>query len=125
MPSSTNPRILVVDDSELVLEIVKLTLESEGYEVITKSSPFEAFMFITREQPDLVLLDMSMPGMEGDVLLGVLQGSGQACRSTILLHSDRDEASLSEAVKSTGAHGFIRKTGDPEALLAQVSAWLR
>jgi CheY-like chemotaxis protein len=120
----STPRVLVVDDSDLVLEIVKLTLESEGYEVITKTSPFEAFTIITREQPELVLLDLSMPGMEGDVLLNVIRGSGHQCRSIILLHSDRDEVVLNQAVAATGAHGFIRKTGDPEQLLSQVASWV-
>ena len=58
-------RIMVVDDEPDLLEVVKLILESDGYQVVTAGSGQEALNKIEKETPDLVLLDIIMPKMDG------------------------------------------------------------
>jgi CheY-like chemotaxis protein len=58
-------KIMVVDDEEHILELVKAILETEGYEVITAASGPEALEQLKKAKPDLILLDMMMPGMSG------------------------------------------------------------
>jgi two-component system response regulator VicR len=58
-------KIMVVDDEPDLLEVVKLILESDGYQVVTASSGQEALNIIEKEKPDLVLLDIIMPKMDG------------------------------------------------------------
>lgn len=58
-------KILVVDDEESLLQLVSVLLEEEGYEVLTASSGDEALAKLKDSKPDLVLMDMMMPGMSG------------------------------------------------------------
>src|SRR5215470_17653990 len=63
------PRILVIDDDAGIRESLRMTLEYDGYEVLGAATPQEGLALVERESPDLVLLDVKMPGMDGlDVL---------------------------------------------------------
>src|SRR6185436_17350338 len=62
-------KILLVDDSEIYRDMARYMLESRGYEVVTLSSPFAFGAAITREQPDLALVDAFMPALQGDQLI--------------------------------------------------------
>ena len=59
------PRILIVDDDETTLDLLSMQLQSEGYQVETASGGAEALEFIRRQVPDLILLDLLMPGIDG------------------------------------------------------------
>ena len=59
------PKIMAVDDEESILELIKAVLEAENYEVITASSGDECLEKLKTVKPDLILLDMMMPGMSG------------------------------------------------------------
>ncbi|MCK4532079.1 MAG: response regulator, partial [Candidatus Aenigmarchaeota archaeon] len=58
-------KIMVVDDEESLIELVTAVLEQEGYEIITAMNGEEALERLKTEKPDLILLDMMMPGMSG------------------------------------------------------------
>ncbi|HLC02873.1 MAG TPA: response regulator transcription factor [Anaerolineales bacterium] len=62
---SKTPRILIVDDDETTLDLLSMQLQSEGYQVETASGGAEALEFIRRQVPDLILLDLLMPGIDG------------------------------------------------------------
>jgi CheY-like chemotaxis protein len=117
-------KVLVVDDSEIVREMVSIELEERGYTVVAMASPIGFTAALKREQPDLVLMDVSMPALQGDKLVDLANRSGgPGC--PIVLHSDRPEAELRELVKGCGAHGYIRKTGDGAQLAQAVNQILR
>src|SRR5687767_8060865 len=87
--------ILIVDDDELVLEILRERLESEGFHVITHNQPIGTSTVILANKPDVVLLDISLPGLSGAALsrLPVL-------RSTpIIYHSSKRQEELDRLVK--------------------------
>jgi DNA-binding response OmpR family regulator len=121
--SATKRRILVVDDSEICRELVKLLLQSRGYDVITLDSPFGFGAAVSREQPDLVLVDASMPALHGGKLVEVALQKG-ICSCPIVFHSDRSPRELQSLVLSTGASGFIQKTSDADELAARVEEYL-
>lgn len=122
---SAKKKILVIDDSEIVLGLVRATLEGGGFQVITQSRTAGAIALVLQEKPDLVLLDVNMPTITGDKL-AKLFGKAQASGETIvLLHSSLPEAALRARTNSAGAHGYIQKTDDSFQLLREVNRWLK
>jgi two-component system OmpR family response regulator len=122
--AATKPRILVIDDSEIVLEAVRDMLEEGGYEVATLTSALLFPQTVRTFQPNLILLDLNMPALSGQRTFEIAKRLDVATMIPIVFHSDRPETELAAAVRSTGAAGFIRKTGDAEALLKQIAKWL-
>ncbi|WP_170319924.1 response regulator [Polyangium spumosum] len=121
--SATKRRILVVDDSEICRELVKLLLQSRGFEVVTLDSPFGFGAAVAREQPDLVLVDVNMPALPGGKLVEVAIQKG-ILTCPIVFHSDRPARELQSLVLSTGASGFIPKTNDADELASRVEEYL-
>jgi CheY-like chemotaxis protein len=117
----TRKRIVVVDDSAICLEATAMMLEEAGYEVVTVDSPFALSSTMTREAPDLVLVDIGMPGLAGDKLVEITlrnQERGRLC--AIVLHSDRPEHDLLGLARACGASGYIRKTSDGRTLAREI-----
>lgn len=117
-------KIMVVDDSELILDVIGSTLRAAGYEVVTRSVPIGTGAAILRERPALVLMDVSMPLVTGTEISESLRSSSATHGGIIVLHSDRPAEELAVLAEQCGADGFIRKTGDPRELRAEVAKWL-
>jgi len=95
MPTSQNskPRILVVDDQEIVRYTMDVVLTQQGYRVLQASSVSEAVEVLAAHQPDLVLLDLTMPGNDGIVLLRQMRQSALYKSTPVIIltaHSDRN-----------------------------------
>ena len=75
------PRVLVVDDDPVTLEVVRERLETLGYDVAVRSEPIGTAQWIAQEQPAFVLLDVSMPALSGTGLAQIL-GRNSSTRST-------------------------------------------
>src|SRR5688500_602197 len=87
---SLRPRVLVVDDDPVTLEVVRERLETLGYVVTVRSEAIGTAQWIAQEQPEFVLLDVSMPALSGTGLAQIL-GRNSSTRSTaVILHSSRD-----------------------------------
>lgn len=113
-------RLLLLDDSALILNATKLALESAGHQVEATSEPAEFFTALKKLQPDLALVDVSMPTLEGDAVVWIARAHQlHACR--IVLYSAKSATELEKLVASSGADGFICKTTDEEALRRQVT----
>ncbi|MDX2052439.1 MAG: response regulator [Polyangiaceae bacterium] len=110
-------RVLVVDDDENHLYMVRELLTLEGYEVKTYGSPFGATRAVNEFMPDVVLVDINMPGLSGDRLAPLLIKETIA---RVVLYSSNDEDSLRLAVEQTGAAGYVCK-GDPGMLRFMLS----
>src|SRR4029453_17206104 len=111
-------RILVVDDEAEIRRSVRMILEYEGYEVIEASSGPEGLTLAEREGPDLVFLDIKMPGMDG---LEVLQRI-KAANETLPVVMISGHATVSTAVEATklGAFDFIEKPLASERVLVTI-----
>lgn len=112
-------KVLVVDDNEIVLELVRMHLEDQGFEVETVQSAFQMPQAIRNAQPDVILLDVKMPALRGDKAARILAERSFSKHIPVVLFSDLDEAELAALVAETGAAGFVRKTANAE-LLANV-----
>lgn len=120
---STKPKVLLIDDDPLHLDVTGELLRAEGYEVVAHRGPFGATEKVITEEPDLVLVDVNMPGLSGEGLVTVLRGRQKTKGVRIALHSSNDEDALREAAERLTVGGWIAK-GDPEALRRKVSELL-
>lgn len=110
-------KVLIVDDDVTQLLVVKTWLERVGCEVLTRSTPFGTSGAILKSQPDVVLLDVEMPGLSGDLLADLI--SKQANRNPIgvIFYSGKKAETLGALAKQYQALGFIEKTEHPERFL--------
>jgi len=116
-------RILIIDDDEVVLATTGALLQAAGYEVSTHVGPFGATSAIAESLPDLVLVDVEMPGLSGAVLTALVRGKAQFDGIRIYFFSSQDEEGLRASVEESGADGYILK-GDREELQRRVAAVL-
>ena len=112
------PRILVVDDDSAIRDSLKMVLEYEGYEVMLAATGDEGVKLVEREAPDLVFLDIKMPGMDG---LEVLQKLEHMVETTpiVVISGHADMATAVRAIK-LGAFDFIGKPLEQDRILVTV-----
>lgn len=112
-------RILIVDDEPDILLMLRVNLEAEGYETLLASDGATALRRIEEEKPDLVLLDIMMPIVDG---WGVLDevGSNESGPRVIMLSAKAGEDDVLRAWRN-GADEYVTKPFDPDRLLALVS----
>ncbi len=84
-------KIMVVDDEPDLLEVVKLILESDGYQVVTANSGQEALDKIEKEMPDLVLLDIIMPRMDGWEVFSRIKGNPKTHDIPVIMLTAKDQ----------------------------------
>ena len=116
-------KIVLLDDSDLIRDLVRETFEEHGYEVVDTNTPFGFSNLLRRENPDLALLDVTMPTLRGDKLAEIAISHGVLC--PIVLFSDRPAAELEAMAKAVKAAGYIRKTGDMDEVLRSVQRFLK
>ena len=102
-------KILVIDDSELVLDITKDSLEGEGYEVLTNSSWVEVNSTIREHRPEMILLDLMMPSIKGESLCEILKKSSFGREIPIIIFSTKEESEIKRLAEDAGAEGYIVK----------------
>ncbi|HJK89536.1 MAG TPA: response regulator, partial [Polyangiaceae bacterium LLY-WYZ-15_(1-7)] len=73
--ASPPPRVVVVDDDDSILRMIRLALEAAGFEVESASSPIGVGALVRRVAPHVVVLDVSMPGLDGEGVAGLLAKS--------------------------------------------------
>lgn len=112
-------RILLVDDSQLFVEVTRRALEAEGFTVVCATDLAELATVRERSRFDLVLMDVQMPEAFGDDIAMILRESYGISAPSYLV-SSLDEADLTERVRWAGIDGYIPKTVGLEALVARV-----
>jgi excisionase family DNA binding protein len=111
------PLVLIVDDDERVREYVRVNLEMEGYSVREAGSAEEGLGVLEEVSPDLVLLDVMMPEMDGwEMLRRVQERHGVGAIPVVMFSGKVDEQSAHEAT-ARGAQGFLGKPFDPQQLI--------
>ena len=114
-------RVLVVDDEQGIVDFLRLGLQYEGYEVRSAGDGRQALIAISEFKPDLVVLDINMPRMDGYEVCRTVQGSGVG----ILILSARDGLEDRLAGLEVGADDYLVKPFHFEELLARAKAILR
>ena len=115
-------RLLVVDDDRSIREIMKMSLEEEGYLVDTAEDAEEALEAIRRNAPDLLILDVMLPGMDGFELTREIRRNSSL--PIILLTAKTDTIDKVVGLES-GADDYVMKPYEPRELLARLRALLR
>lgn len=119
-------RVLVVDDSEIVLEMAREALEGGGFEVVTATSAMEANEYIFCEnKPALIIMDVMLPMLDGDKKAKILKENELTKQIPILLLSSKPENELRWLVKESGSDGFLRKPFTKESMVAKVTETIR
>ncbi|MBQ4434742.1 MAG: response regulator transcription factor [Clostridia bacterium] len=115
-------KILIVDDDLNIAQLIKLLLEKEGYDVITCGRGDEALSLFQTKAPDLLLLDIMLPGMDG---WQVCRAVRQQSSVPIIMLSAKDETFDKVLGLELGADDYITKPFDNKELVARVKAVLR
>jgi len=121
MPEKT---ILLIDDDPLILDTARRLLEQEGMAVVVYSEGFNATNFAARALPDLVLMDVNMPFLSGDSLVGLFKRHPALRDVPVVLFSSNEESQLRSMAKSVGAVGFISKSEMAHGFANQVRRFL-
>jgi excisionase family DNA binding protein len=121
---AAGPVILIVDDDPGLRAFVRARLELEGYVVREAGSADEGLVSLEEQSPDLILLDVMMPRVDGWEMLRRVQERHGVGSIPVLMFSGKVDASAAAEASSRGAHGFIGKPFDPEQLIESAKQML-
>jgi two-component system, OmpR family, alkaline phosphatase synthesis response regulator PhoP len=125
MGSKPMQKVLVVDDEESILELLKYNLEKGGYEVKTAIDGSRAVEIARKFTPDLVLLDIMMPKMDGVETCRLIREIPEMQKSFVVFLTARAEEYSEVAAFDVGADDYITKPIKPRALMSRISALFR
>ncbi len=117
-------RVLVVDDEEHILTVTAFRLEKQGYEVLTASDGMVALAMIQEQKPDLVLLDLRLPGMNGAEVCKRVKEDEALKHIPIILFSASESYRIAEMRSEVSADDFIVKPFSRDELLGKVQKLL-
>jgi type IV pilus assembly protein PilB len=119
------PRVLVCDDEPITRMLVKLLLERENFEVMEAKDGKQAVDIAVRERPDLLLIDLNMPEVDGYEAIAALRRDLSLATMPILVLTAEDGPGIERRVLQLGADDYILKPFDPDILLSRVQAVFR
>ncbi|SHF24060.1 two-component system, OmpR family, alkaline phosphatase synthesis response regulator PhoP [Desulfofundulus australicus DSM 11792] len=118
-------KILVVDDEEHILELIRFNLEKEGYQVVTATDGNTAVEIARSQRPDLILLDVMLPEQDGLAVCRILQQEAATRRIPVIMISARGDELDKVLGLEMGADDYVTKPFSPRELVARVKARLR
>lgn len=118
-------KVLVVDDEESIVELLKYNLEKSGYDVKTATDGQKAVDIARKFLPDLVLLDIMMPKMDGVETCRLIREIPEMQQSFVIFLTARSEEYSEVAAFDVGADDYITKPIKPRALMSRISALFR
>jgi len=119
------PSILVVDDDESVLALIRTVLTREGFEVVTCSDPRQALSLASNTRPDAVVLDLMMPEVSGFEILEYLRGDPATSSIPVIILSARDGGADRVRGLKAGADDYLTKPFEPEELSIRLHNLIR
>jgi len=117
-------RILIVDDEVQLVEMVKMRLESAGYETIVAYDGQEGFDKAKKDKPDLIILDLMLPKMDGYKICGLLKNDARYAKIPIIMFTARAQEEDMKLGKDLGAEEYVTKPFDPKILLSKIKELL-
>jgi DNA-binding response OmpR family regulator len=123
--SGAPKKILIVEDEKDILRLVKLYLEKEGFRTVTAMTGSEALRQVKAERPDLMILDLMLPEMDGlEVCKKIRLNPDTALLPVVMLTAKAEESDTVIGLE-LGADDYVTKPFSPKALIARVKALLR
>lgn len=118
-------KILIVDDEEHIVELIKFNLLNAGYEVLTANDGIEAVKIAKAERPNLLLLDLMLPGIDGFDVCKEIKRDNEMKKTSIIMLTAKGEELDKILGLELGADDYITKPFSVRELLARVKAVLR
>lgn len=118
-------RILLIEDNEQNRYLARFLLEQGGYEVLQAETGPLGLEMAARTRPDLILLDIQLPGMDGHAVARTLKGDAALRSIPIVAVTSYAMAGDREKCLAAGAEGYIEKPINPETFLAEIATFLR
>jgi CheY-like chemotaxis protein len=122
--ASLPARVLIVDDERANRQLLEIMLEPEGYELAVATNGEEALAAVARHPPDLVVLDVMMPGMNGYVVASHIKANPATRHVLVLVLSSLDDQNSRAHGVGAGADGFLSKPVNRRELCEQVRTML-
>lgn len=117
-------KVLIVDDEEQLAQMYAMRLQSNGYETIVETNPLEALSLAQEIQPDVILLDVLMPQMNGRIVCKKLKENPQTQDIPIIFLTAKDSIDDIKAELEVGAEGHITKPVNIQDLLDRLESTL-
>ncbi len=117
--------ILIVDDEEDIIELIKYNLKNEGYAILTAMTGEQAIKIAKASQPDLIVLDLMLPGIDGLEVTKYLKNNDATHNLPIVMLTAKGEESDIVTGLELGANDYIAKPFSPKVLVARIRAILR
>ncbi len=118
-------KVLLIDDDVQIQELVRFNLEKDGVAVLTASNGEQGLDLAMREKPDLIILDLTLPVMDGYDLCKLLRAENDTADIPIIILSARDDVADKVVGLELGADDYITKPFSPRELSARIKARLR
>ena len=118
-------KILLVEDDDSIQELARYHLRKEGYEVLSASTASEALELTHRQPPDLILLDLMLPDLDGLSVCKLLRNQSETREIPIIMLTAKDSESDIVVGLEAGADDYIAKPFSPRVLIARLRALLR
>jgi DNA-binding response OmpR family regulator len=118
-------KILFVDDEPELVDMVKMRLEANDYKVIPAYDGQEALEKAKKESPDLIILDLMLPKMDGYKVCGLLKKDARFAKIPIIIFTARAQQEDMKLGEEVGANAYITKPFEPQVLLAKIKELLR
>lgn len=113
-------RLLIVDDEPDLAEMVKFRLEANGYEILLASDGQQALEVARKEKPDLIILDLMLPKMDGYKVCGLLKKDARYSGIPIIIFSAKAQEDNIKLCQEMGADAYIVKPFEPQVLLDKI-----
>ena len=118
-------RVLVVDDDPVIQKLLKVNFEMEGYEVLSAADGAEGLDQVASGHPDVIILDVMMPKMNGLEVLAALKADSGTENIPVILLSAKAQAGDVQAGLDRGANAYVTKPFDPLDLLDRVGTLIK
>ncbi len=118
-------KVVIAEDSLVVRAVLRRHLEEQGYEVVEAHDGEAALVVCESARPDVVLLDIEMPGLDGHQVLAALKRDPAMCDLPVVFLSGRTTTEDVVAGLALGAHDYLKKPFEPSELIARVTSAVR
>lgn len=123
-PGKAAAKILIVDDEQDIIRLLSFALQAEGYQVITALNGLDALKYVQQERPDIVVLDVMMPGMDGIEVCAELRSKPETAGLPIIMLSALGQVADRVRGLRAGADDYVPKPVNLEELSARIAAIL-
>jgi two-component system, OmpR family, alkaline phosphatase synthesis response regulator PhoP len=125
MSSPASKKILIVEDEHDILQLVKMYLEKEGFRTVSATTGAEGLRQVKHEKPDLVVLDLMLPEIDGTEVCTRLRSAPETAMLPIIMLTAKAEESDTVVGLELGADDYVTKPFSPKTLVARIKALLR